>query len=160
MADGSFGVPSVLVVEDDVDVAASLAAFLENNGFDVHLAHSGEVGLEKLLDLAVDVIISDFRMHPMNGIEFLRQARHLTDAPAILFTAYPDLEVALDAANLAHVAHFLRKPGDPQQLLDVANRLALGRHEARMRSLALRRATQVRDRPLPRAEPDPTRATR
>lgn len=143
--------PSVLVVEDDVDVAVALSDLLEARGCTVHRMHDGESALDWLQDHggAVDLIISDFRMDPLNGIEFLRRARRLAEAPTILYTAYPDLDVAMQAANLAHVARFVQKPGDPQQLVDAAWELATDAAAAKQRSAAFRRALRL---PRPRAQ--------
>ena len=134
--------PSVLVVEDNVDVAAALAGLLEANGFTAHRLHDGESACEWLQDHDVDLIVTDFRMEPVNGIEFLRQARRHCDAPAILYTAYPDLGVA--ALRMARVSHVLRKPGDPQQLVQAAKTLAANSVAWRQRDAALRHAVSPR----------------
>jgi response regulator RpfG family c-di-GMP phosphodiesterase len=67
----------------------------------------------------IDLILSDYKMPGLNGIQFLEQARErLPDVPRILITAFPDLEVAIDAINQARVEAFLIKPLDPDQVVE------------------------------------------
>ncbi|MEA3203435.1 MAG: hypothetical protein QOI63_1110, partial [Thermoplasmata archaeon] len=84
----------------------------------------GAAGLARLGRGSVDLVISDFRMPEMDGLEFLRRARAQTPGlPCILMTAYPDARLAVEAVNQAHVNHFLVKPVEPEQLAAVVGSL-------------------------------------
>jgi DNA-binding NtrC family response regulator len=78
----------VLIVDDDSEVRHSLMRSLQEAGFTVSGAWSAETALEKLdCGLIVDVIVSDFAMDGMNGVDFIRAARaRRPGLPAILLT--------------------------------------------------------------------------
>ena len=82
---------------------------------------SGEQTLEALRELKlrgeqVAVILADYRMPQMNGIEFLEQAMDIFPfARRVLLTAYADTEAAIQAINLVDVDHYLLKPWDPPE---------------------------------------------
>ncbi|HET6397931.1 MAG TPA: response regulator [Candidatus Thermoplasmatota archaeon] len=108
--------PTVLVVDDEPDILATLASFLELAVPEarVFTASSGESGLAVLEREHVDVVVSDFKMPGMDGLEFLRRCSHLRPSVAsILLTAFPDRDVAIRALNEARILHFLTKPPEP-----------------------------------------------
>jgi CheY-like chemotaxis protein/two-component sensor histidine kinase len=80
----------VLVVDDDVDVARIITAFLEEAGFDVTTADDGEEALVKLgAGPTFDALVTDYAMPGMNGAGLILEARVLCPAlPALLITGY------------------------------------------------------------------------
>jgi DNA-binding NtrC family response regulator len=126
----------VLVVDDEQDILDSLRTYLEGElAVDVVPASSGQEGLGILAAQRVDLILSDFRMPVMDGITFLRMAfEKWPTVPRILVTAYPDMHLAIRAANEAAVAHFVTKPVQPTRFreivratLDAGRRASQGR---------------------------------
>jgi len=123
-------------------------------------AEGGPAALEVLAAEDVAVIITDYRMPGMTGVELLRESqKHRPDALRIVLTAYTDVDSLMDAINTGRIYHFIPKPWDPQQLLVVvrraAERWALGQENERLRDElevalnALRRETvEARARPL------------
>jgi CheY-like chemotaxis protein len=110
----------ILVVEDDADIAESVKALLEWGiaGAEVTTAPDGAEALRVLPAVSPHVIVSDYRMFGMDGVAFLKAAREQAPtAPRILMTAYPEMEVALEAGNGAHVESLLPKPLDPEEVL-------------------------------------------
>ena len=64
----------------------------------------------------VAVMLADYRMPEMNGIEFLEQAMDLYPAARrVLLTAYADTDAAIDAINVVDLDHYLLKPWDPPE---------------------------------------------
>ena len=75
---------SVLLVDDDEMIRECVAAYLEDEGFTVHAADSGEAGLEVLASLRPEVCMSDMRLPGMNGEEFIVKGHALCPATAFI----------------------------------------------------------------------------
>lgn len=117
---------TVLFVDDEVDILASFKEFLESNiaGLVVLTAESGAAGLPLLQAQPVDLIISDYKMPGMDGITFLKRADSVRpNTPKVLLTAFPKLDLAIEAINEVSVDKFLTKPIPPDRLLDVVKGL-------------------------------------
>jgi len=110
----------ILVVDDEGDVLESFKALLEESmpGVRVLTATSGRTGIEILERERVDLIMSDFKMPGMDGIEFLVQARRIRPSlPRVMFTAFADDELARKALADAFVSEFLSKGTEPTEML-------------------------------------------
>ena len=79
----------ILVIDDEEAVRMSFTSALEDTGFEVDTAESGEKGLQMKKDAEYDLIFLDLKMPGMNGVETLRQIRK-TDkkVPVYIFTAF------------------------------------------------------------------------
>lgn len=108
----------VLVVDDNPDIAAMLAAVLRQVGYEVSTAHSAPRALEAALARHFDVLISDIGMPGMNGYELAQALRALPEYSAIPmiavtgFAMYDDHDRAVEAGFTTH----LSKPIDPVDL--------------------------------------------
>lgn len=112
----------ILVVDDEEDIRESLRALFETcmEEVDVSTAASGADGLDALARERIDLVITDYKMPGMNGLDFLhRAAKQGPPTPRILVTAFPDLEIAIRAINEANIENFFTKPFDADQVLDV-----------------------------------------
>jgi thioredoxin reductase (NADPH) len=116
--------PAILTVDDDPSVSRAVARDLRREYGERHRIVRGESGaqaLEALRELKlrgdqVAVILADYRMPQMNGIEFLEQAMDIFPfARRVLLTAYADTDAAISAINLVDVDHYLLKPWDPPE---------------------------------------------
>ncbi|MFC9926308.1 FAD-dependent oxidoreductase [Streptomyces sp. NPDC127190] len=114
----------ILTVDDDPGVSRAVARDLRRRYGAAHRivrAESGESALEALRELKlrgepVAVILADYRMPQMNGIEFLEQALDIyPSARRVLLTAYADTNAAIDAINVVDLDHYLLKPWDPPE---------------------------------------------
>jgi len=111
----------VLLVDDEADVLTSIAELIEHFFENVRVvrAGSGRAALKALSSERVDVIISDFRMPGMDGIEFLYLARKLYPTlPRVMLTAFADEDLARRAVSEAFVDQFISKAVAPPQFLD------------------------------------------
>ncbi len=119
----------VLCVDDDAQV---LAAFQRGLGqhYPVDIALGGAQGLEQMArEGPFAVIISDYQMPGMNGLEFLRQVREQApDAVRVLLTGQADMEGAIAAVNEGHLFQFLLKPCPAELLREVVSS-AIRQHE-------------------------------
>lgn len=110
--------PTVMVVDDEEMVATALRSFLEFETPYRILSYTNPVeALECIEDEIVDVVVADFMMPEMDGIEFLRRVRdmrpHMT---RILLTGYADVENAIRAINEAGLYYYLQKPWENDHL--------------------------------------------
>lgn len=101
----------VLLVDDDEKILSSYRRSLRGE-FDVHVANGGEAGLKTLVEEGpFAVVVSDFKMPVMNGVEFLSEALAAApDTVRMMLTGYVELENAMNAVNKGHVFRFLAKP--------------------------------------------------
>ncbi|GAB2853509.1 response regulator [Actinocorallia aurea] len=116
--------PVLLSVDDDPAVSRAVARDLRRKygqDFRVVRAETPATGLEALKELKlkgarVAVILADYRMPEMSGIEFLESAMDLYPrARRALLTAYADTDAAIAAINVVDVDHYLLKPWDPPE---------------------------------------------
>ena len=76
-----------LIVEDEVNLSRLLRSYLEREGFEVHEAHDGEAGLEAARLVEPDVVVLDWMLPGLDGMEVLRELRRFSDAYVIMLTA-------------------------------------------------------------------------
>ncbi|MGV9845397.1 FAD-dependent oxidoreductase [Streptomyces fungicidicus] len=114
----------IMTVDDDPGVSRAVARDLRRRygaSYRIVRAESGESALDALRELKlggdlVAVILADYRMPGMNGIEFLEQALDVhPGARRVLLTAYADTGAAIDAINVVDLDHYLLKPWDPPE---------------------------------------------
>ena len=115
---------ALLTVDDDAGVSRAVARDLRRHYGETHRivrAESGEQALDALREMKlrgeqVAVLLADFRMPRMSGIEFLEQAMDLYPAAKrVLLTAYADTDAAIDAINVVDLDYYLLKPWDPPE---------------------------------------------
>ena len=116
--------PVLLTVDDDPNVCRAVARDLRRRyatGYRIVRAESGATALEVIREVVlrgelVAVILADYRMPQMNGIEFLEAAMDLVpQARRALLTAYADTNAAIAAINVVDVDHYLLKPWEPPE---------------------------------------------
>src|SRR5690606_1770934 len=111
--------PKVLVVDDNAQNRALVQATLEDEGYDVFLASSGEEGLALFEAHDPDCLLLDVRMPGMDGPTLCRRVRELPqgkDVPVVFLTALRDVDT-FDEARAAGGDDFLTKPVRPTELL-------------------------------------------
>ena len=110
---------SILIVDDDELVLSSLrGVFSLQTDYQVVEANDPVKAIELVERTPLDIVISDFLMPQMNGIDFLKQVRRLQpDAIRLLLTGYADKENAIRAINEVGLYHYLEKPWDNQAML-------------------------------------------
>ncbi len=136
----------LLIVDDEKNIRNHLATFFESCGHQIKTAESGEQARALISnDQSFDLMLTDYRMAEMNGLELLQQVRH--DAPdlaVILMTAYATVENAV-AAMKAGAYDYLTKPFTLDQVEHVVDR-ALEARRLRAENRVLR--DSIEERPL------------
>ena len=110
--------PTILLVDDEEMVLGALRSFLQlETSYRVLTTTSPQHALDTIRTDVVDVIVADFMMPDMDGIEFLRRARDVhPHASRILLTGYADTQNAIRAINEAGLYYYLEKPWDNDRL--------------------------------------------
>lgn len=109
---------AVMVVDDEAPNLVLLQDFLDGE-YTVIAARSGPEALDLLESHAIDVVVSDHRMPAMTGVELLTEIHaRRPDIAGILLTAYTDTPVLISAINQARVFRHMRKPWQPEELLE------------------------------------------
>jgi thioredoxin reductase (NADPH) len=115
---------AILTVDDDPGVSRAVARDLRRQygaQYRIVRAESAADGLDALRQMklrgdVVAVILADYRMPELNGIEFLERAMDIyPGARRVLLTAYADTGAAIDAINVVDLDHYLLKPWDPPE---------------------------------------------
>ena len=112
---------SVLVVDDEENIRIILAYTLRLNGFEVYLAKDGSTGLELAREKKPDVIVLDWMMPEMDGLEVLSELENdegTKDIPVIMLTAK---EMMLDVGQALYqgAADYILKPFEPDELAEI-----------------------------------------
>lgn len=110
----------ILVVDDEIHILRVVAIKLKNNGFEVLTASDGKQGFEIAMQHKPDIIVSDYQMPNMTGVEMvkkLRQEKETSEIPVIMLTARGFAIEELEKVSL-NISEFLSKPFSPKELLN------------------------------------------
>ena len=114
----------VLVVDDEVALAETMAEALERSGYDVIVAHSGAEGLKILERQEPSIILTDLKMEGMDGLTLLKKAKQeLPDAEVVVVTGHGDVKTAVEAMR-AGAANYVQKPVGLEELRTMVDKAA------------------------------------
>ena len=89
---------SILVVEDDVDIATILRDRLQTMGYEVMTVYDGQAALDTLEKVTPTLVLLDLQLPKVNGMEVLKRARKdWPDLPAVVMTAHGTIALAVEA---------------------------------------------------------------
>ena len=104
---------TILIVDDEELVLEFIKRTLADDDYNILTALSGQEGLDKLKNHEVNMIISDYKMPEMNGLEFLEKVKiAYPGILTIMLTIHADIEIAIQAINQAGIYKFILKPWD------------------------------------------------
>ncbi|MGH9736610.1 MAG: sigma-54-dependent transcriptional regulator [Candidatus Acidiferrales bacterium] len=102
--------PAILVVEDEAKMRRLLELQLADEGFVAQTAPDAETGLQMLGKQPYDLVVTDFKLPGMNGLEFLQSAKRIdARCPIVIMTAYGTVESAVEAMK-AGASDYVLKP--------------------------------------------------
>lgn len=146
----------ILLVEDNPEIGPFLALELESEGYRVELAVDGMSGLVKFRQLQPDLLILDWEMPKMSGLEVCRRVRQSSHVPIIMLTAKNNLQERIEGLD-AGANDYLGKPFELEELLarvraqlrgskkPELNLLVLADLEMNLHTHEVRRAEQLLD---------------
>jgi DNA-binding response OmpR family regulator len=105
-----------LVVDDEVELAAVVAGYLERDGFTVTVAHDGETAVELARELDPAVVILDLGLPRLDGVEACRQIRTFSDCYILMLTARVDEVDKLIGLSIG-ADDYVTKPFSPRELM-------------------------------------------
>ncbi len=112
----------ILIIDDDPDIRVLLEGFLSKNGFETTSSGDGASALSIIKNHTYDLVISDFKLPDINGIELIQKAKiFCPDASYILITGYSDVKVAVNALKMG-AYDYVTKPLYPDELLATVNK--------------------------------------
>jgi len=126
---------TVLVIEDEEDIAVVLADRLRSEGFETEIALDGPAGVERCEALRPDLVILDLMLPGLNGIEVCRRIQSTRRVPVLMLTAKDDETDILVGLGVG-ADDYMTKPFSPRELV------------ARVRAILRRAAGTGREGPL------------
>ncbi|MDP3259718.1 MAG: response regulator, partial [Thermodesulfovibrionales bacterium] len=112
--------PVILIVDDEEGIRESLSGILEDEGYDVLTADSGEEAVKILRETSPDLIFLDIWLTGMDGIKTLQQIKVMKpDVPVIMISGHGSIELAVKATQIG-AYDFLEKPLSLERVLLVS----------------------------------------
>lgn len=112
----------ILIIDDDMDLCTLLGRFLSKNGYEVEMAYSGNKGIAKFSEGKFDLVICDYRLGDMEGINVLTALRKENPAAKVLMiTGYSDIKTAVEVIKMG-AYDYIVKPLIPDEVLSVVNK--------------------------------------
>jgi len=132
------GQVKILCVDDEMNVLRALRRLFLDDDFIILTAGSAEEGLEILRsDGEIRIVVSDYRMPGMNGVDFLREVcKNWPDTERIVLSGYADTAAVVEAINVGEIYKFIPKPWNDDEL-----RVTI--HKAMERSLLRKKNLQL-----------------
>jgi len=142
-------IETILIVDDNVDLARTLARSFERRGFVAHTAASTEEGLRLAADIRPQGAVVDLKMPGPSGLECVK-GLHALDAAMriVVLTGYASLTTAVDAVKLG-AGHYLAKPANAEDILLAFSRVAgsteldIGERPSSLKTLEWERINEV-----------------
>ncbi len=140
-SDGSIsgGSSRILIADDDQSVCLLLRYSLQAKGYQVQTASDGRQAFEMIREQPFDLVITDVRMPRMDGIQLLKRIKSFDpDLPVLVLSAYPTLELAVEATKLG-AYNYIRKPVDNTQFQIMVRNVLDHRAKDQISQIFLRR---------------------
>lgn len=138
----------ILLVDDEPNILKSLTRLLSRHDYEVLVASSGDEGLNLCLQHDIHLILSDYRMPEMNGVEFLSKVRSLYPAiTRIVLSGFADATAIVDAINQGQIYKFITKPWEDSDLLQSVKQ-GLEKHDLLIENENLNRQLSMKNKEL------------
>lgn len=122
----------IMLVDDEINVLKALQRVVARTmaGVRVEIFDDPTAALERVSEMAFDLVVSDYRMPIMDGISFLSEVKRVQpDTVRLVLSAQADMQALVEAINRAEIFRFLAKPWDDDDLVATL-RAAFARRDA------------------------------
>lgn len=114
----------VLIIDDEKNIRISLSSILEDEGYEVLAAESGEEGLKLLTDNSIDLILLDVKLPGIDGIQVLEKIlENYPDMDVIMISGHSDISIAVKAVKMG-AYDFMEKPLSLPKIVVAARNIA------------------------------------
>jgi len=134
----------IMIVDDEPNILNSLRRVLKRQeDWEIEIFDNVDDALKRAQTMTFEMVISDYRMPGMDGVEFLNAVRKVQpEAMRLILSGFTELQVLLDAINEAEIYRYICKPWDDHELIATIGR-ALAHREVLVQNRRL--ADQVRE---------------
>ncbi len=109
----------ILIVDDDENIRKTMQTILEDEGYVVDLATTGNEAIEMTQETAYNIALLDIRLPDMEGVELLKLIQdNVPKTRKIMVTGYPSMQNAISALNMEADAYLI-KPIDVEKLINL-----------------------------------------
>ena len=116
---------SVLIAEDERNLAHLLERVLTKEGYELFLAYDGHEALEIIKTTKIDIVLTDIKMPKVEGMTLLKQIKEMDMAiEVIVMTAFATIDTAINALKMG-ARDYIRKPFDIEEIVDSVHKTSL-----------------------------------
>ena len=109
----------VVIIDDEIQVLNAVKRLLRKLPYDFEFYSEPEIALEKIISTGADVVVVDYRMPGMDGLEFLAKLNEAkVECIKIVMSGEADIHIVAKAINENGIYKFINKPWDPKELID------------------------------------------
>jgi len=132
------GPPHILLMEDEANMANGLKMVLQEEGYDVDLAMTGQSALDKFSRSYFDLLVADLRLPDIDGMEVIKEVKRTRpETEAIVITGYPSVSSAVESVRIG-VYDYLRKPFTEDELKEAVEGALKNREKASIEEILVR----------------------
>lgn len=125
----------ILIVDDEEPIRFALTTILQDQGYEVDASETGNAGLKKLEENRYNIVLLDYNLPDINGLEVAQKAREIdNDVPIVFISAYGTTDVILRAIRLG-AFDFIEKPIHSEDLFSAIDRWSATRKEQTEKTL-------------------------
>lgn len=125
----------ILIVDDEEPIRFALTTILQDQGYEVDASETGGAGLKKLAEKSYNMVLLDYNLPDMNGLEVAQKMRAVdNEIPIVFISAYGTTDVILRAIRLG-AFDFIEKPIHSEDLFSTIERWSSARKEAAEKTL-------------------------
>jgi DNA-binding NtrC family response regulator len=122
--------PSILLVDDDINILETLSAILQQKGYNTDTAENGHDAIQKSKAKFFNLALLDIKLPDMEGTRLITMMQeNVPKMVKIMITGYPSLENAVEALNLGADAYVI-KPFEPEKLIALIEEKLVKQREA------------------------------